>query len=323
MSQVEAHLFHIDKVAIIGVGAVGATTAYAMLQAGSASEIVLVDLDRRRAEGEMMDLQHCLPFTEHAKLSVADLDEVEQCGLIIITAGAAQKPGESRLDLVQRNTRIYSGFFPLLSERNPDAAFMIVTNPVDVMTRVALKLSGLPARQVFGSGTVLDTARFRNLISQFFNILPRHVHTYVIGEHGDSEVLVWSRAMIGPFHISEYAEQRDLSLTPEVAERIEQDVRQAAYRIIERKGATHFAIGLATVRIAECLSLSQDSVLTLSRRMEGSYRLQNVCLSIPTLVSRHGAHTHFELDLSANERSALLRSAEIVDEVYQSLGLGD
>jgi L-lactate dehydrogenase len=290
-----------------------------MIQAGTAREIVLVDADRRRAEGEMMDLQHCLPFSSHGTLRVADVAEVTDCQMVIVAAGPPQKPGQSRLDLVQASTEMFHKLFPMLSRNNPNALFLIVTNPVDVMTRVALKLSGLPPQQIVGSGTVLDTARFRHLISEHCRILPRHVHAYVIGEHGDSEVTVWSRAVVGSFNLAEYCRLRNLPFDDAVRDGIATQVRTAAYQIIERKGATHFAIGLATVRLAQAFALNQDSLFTVSRCCDGVYGLRDVCLSVPTLVSRPGAHQQIELELSTDELSALHRSAEILDETYQNL----
>ncbi|MBN2309004.1 MAG: L-lactate dehydrogenase, partial [Candidatus Hydrogenedentes bacterium] len=241
----------------------------------------------------------------------------------IVTAGAAQRPGESRLGLVHRNVEIFHSFFPLLSDNNPNALFLIVTNPVDVMTRVALRLSGLPANQVFGSGTVLDTARFRTLLSHHFGIQARHVHAYVIGEHGDSEVPVWSRATIGPFHVGEYSQLHRVALTPDDKESINRAIREAAYKIIERKGSTHFAIGLAAVRLTEALSIEQKSIYTVSRRCEGAHGIRDVCLSLPTLVNRYGAEANCALELSRDEAEALIRSAEVLDQVYRQLGLGD
>lgn len=311
----------IERVAVIGLGAVGATTAYAMLQAGIGREILLADKDRMRAEGECMDLQHCLPFTQHVALRVVDTAEIHDADLVIVTAGAAQRPGESRLDLVQRNVEIFKTIFPMLSERNPSALFLIVTNPVDIMTRVTLRLTGLPPAQVIGSGTVLDTARFRTLVSGHCGILPRHVHAHVIGEHGDSEVLVWSRACIGPFRVAEYCDLHGISLNTDDIEAINREVREAAYKIIERKGATHFAIGLATVHLAEALSFNLDSVYTVSRQCEGVFGLREVCLSVPTLINRRGAHTSVELGLSDSEQEALLKSAEILDRVYEQIRL--
>ncbi len=309
----------LERVAIVGVGAVGSTMAYALLQAGLTHDLVLVDTNLRRAEGELMDLQHCVPFTRPAALSFSDSAGVKDCGLIIVTAGVAQKPGESRLDIAQRNADVFSGLIPALAKNNPQAIFLIVTNPVDVMTRVALKLTGFPAQRVFGSGTVLDTARFRALLSQHCRVQTKHVHAYVVGEHGDSEVLAWSRASVGPFHVAEFGEHHNVPILPEDKERITQEVRSAAARIIERKGSTHFAIGLAVVSLAEGLTQLQDSIYTVSRRCEGLFGLQDVCLSVPTLVNRAGAHTHFEIELSSGEQEAFMKSAEILDKVYTRL----
>lgn len=319
----EAAESSINRIGIIGAGAVGATTAYAMIQAGSASEIVLVDKDRRRAEGQAMDLRHCLPFVgyDYAALSIEDLEDLRSCDLIVVTAGVAQKEGESRLELVKRNAEIFSSFFPLLNQNNPKARFLIVTNPVDVMTRVALKFSGLPPERVFGSGTVLDTSRFRALLADFFGVLPRQVHAYVIGEHGDSEVLAWSRAMIGPIHVSEYSERVGQTLSPDDIDTINKGVREAAYYIISRVGATQFAIAMATVQIVNALSHRPDSLLTVSRQLGGVHGFNEVCMSVPTRVNRRGPHSPIELDLSATEHAALKRSGEVLDEVYQGLGL--
>ncbi len=311
----------VGRIAIVGVGAVGSTTAYSMVQAGVAKEILLVDLDHRRAEGELMDLEHCIPFASPVKMAVVDIGEVEDCDLVIVTAGAAQRPGETRLNLVQRNAEIFSTIFPAICKKNPESLFLIVTNPVDVMTRVALKLSGLPSRQLFGSGTVLDTARFCHLISRRLGISASNVHAFVIGEHGDSEVMVWSRVMVGPFHVDEYAASNGIALTSIEKAAIGHEVRRAAYEIIERKGATHFAIGVACMRMAQSLTRHQHALYTLSRRFEGLYGLYDVCLSIPTLLSREGAVSHLAIELSDLERQELLKSAEVLDEVYQSLKL--
>ncbi|MEQ8822140.1 MAG: L-lactate dehydrogenase [Sumerlaeia bacterium] len=307
------------RIAIVGVGAVGATIAYTLLRAGTDADLLLVDVNRRRAEGEMMDLRHCLPLAGSVTLSVADLDEVKDCDLVIITAGAAQREGETRIDLVKRNTDIFAGFFPLLSNANPKALFLIITNPVDIMTRVALALSGLPPEKVIGSGTVLDTSRFRALISQHVGLSSRNVHAYVIGEHGDSEVMVWSRTSVGPFSIEEYCRQSGIGLTGDDKERINQATREAAYEIIERKGSTHFAIGTVTERLVEAMEHSEYALYTLSRRVEGYYGIEGVCLSLPTLVNGSGAVRQLELELAPEERGKLLRSAEILDKVFRDL----
>jgi L-lactate dehydrogenase len=234
----------------------------------------------------------------------------------------AQQPGETRLQLVQRNTEIFASFMEILAKRNPHALFCIVTNPVDIMTRVALELSGLPPHQLFGSGTVLDTARFRVLIARHFDVQPRHVHAHVIGEHGDSEVLVWSRASIGPYRVGEYAQVGRQSLAPDDMERISNEVRDAAYYIIERKGATHFAIGLATVHLLEALAQQQQSIYTVSRQCEGAFGLRGVCLSLPTYLNRGGATGQLEAEISGREEDALKRSAEVLAETYDALPMG-
>jgi L-lactate dehydrogenase len=311
------------RVAIIGTGAVGSTAAYAMIQAGVAREILLTDKDRRRAEGEVLDLQHCLPFTHAADLRVRDMEDVCDCDLLVITAGAHQEPGESRLDLIQCNVGIFESFVPELARNNPSAVFMIVTNPVDIMTRVVLRLSGFPVSRVVGTGTMLDTARFRTLLSHRCGVLPRHVHAHVIGEHGDSEVLVWSRAGVGPFRVAEYCDENRIPFGPYDVEAINRGVREAAYEIIERKEATHFAIGLAVVRLTQALFSDLNAIYTVSRLCEGAFGLSDVCLSVPTLIDRTGAHTPVELGISLSEQEALLRSAQVLAETYDTLSLGD
>ncbi len=305
--------------AIVGVGAVGSTTAYALITAGAVREIVLSDINRARAEGERMDLEHCVPFMRPVNIEVRQVDEVERCDLIIITAGVAQKPNESRLALVQRNVDIFKMLFPTLTRNNPDSLFLIVTNPVDIMARVGLKLSGLAAEHIFGSGTILDTARFRSLISDHFSVSSANVHSHVIGEHGDSEVLVWSRARVGPFYVGEYSEISGVPLTEDDKARIDRSVRHAAYEIIERKGATHFAIGSACTRLVQSFQDPKGSLYSLSRQFDGLYGLHDICMSIPTLVSRKGAERQIELALSEDERAALMRCAEVLEEVWRGV----
>ncbi len=309
----------LGRVAIVGVGDVGSTTAYSLINAGAVREIVLTDVNRARADGERMDLEHCVPFTRPVNIEVRAVGEVERCDLVVVTAGAAQRPGESRLDLVQRNVDIFKTLFPALSRNNPDSIFLIVSNPVDIMTRAALKLSGLPPAQLFGSGTILDTARFRALISDHFNVSAANVHGHVIGEHGDSEVLVWSRARVGPFYADEYSGISGIPLADADKERIDRSVRRAAYEIIERKGSTHFAIGSACTRLVQSLQDPKGSLYSLSRRFEGIYGLDGVCMSIPTLVSRSGADRQIELALSGGERAALMESAEVLEEVWRNV----
>ena len=311
----------IRRLAIIGVGAVGSAFAYALVQAGRPREIVLIDHDPRLAEGQMMDLSHCLPYGRPVKLEVGGLDAAADCDLVVITAGAAQRPGESRIDLVKRNAEIMGTFFPRLSKANPKGLFVLITNPVDVMTRLAVKLSGLSPEQVFGTGTTLDTARFRQLLSQHLSVDPRNVHAYVVGEHGDSEVLLWSNAAIGPYPVEEYARRVGVPLDAAVKASIETGVRRAAYEIIERKGMTNFAIGIATQRIFESLSSNQSTLQTVSRQLGSAYGLGEICMALPCLLKRSGATEPMEMHLTPEEHDALMASAAKLDGVYSALGV--
>lgn len=310
----------IRRVAIIGMGAVGAATAFSMLQEGHARELILIDKDVARAEGEMMDLSHCLPHGRPMRLSFGDLDEAAECDLVVVTAGAAQRPGETRIDLVKRNAEIFSSFFPRLTKANPLAVFAIITNPVDIMTRFAVNESGDATGRIFGTGTVLDTARFRTLLSQHFRIDPRNIHANVIGEHGDSEVLVWSRGRIGPYSMEEYARATGAEFNDTVRADIDRSVREAAYQIIERKGSTNFAIGVTTREIHEAMSEDQNRLMTVSRPMKKVYGLEDICMSVPCPMTRDGAGPGMELSLDSTEHEALMRSAEKLDEVWNSLG---
>ncbi len=312
----------IRKVAIIGVGAVGSTFAFTMASGGHVREVVLVDHDQRRAEGEMMDISHCLPYTQPINLRVGDLDDAAECDLIVITAGLAQKPGQTRLDLVKGNAEIFSEFFPRLPKANPHALFAIITNPVDVMTRLAWNLSEVSPQQLFGTGTVLDTARFRMLLGSELKTDPRNIHAYVIGEHGDSEVIAWSRARIGPYDLPEFCKLTGRDFSAEDQARIGTQVRQAAYQIIERKGATNFAIGVSMMRIYESLAHNMSTLQTVSRPLNGIYGLpEDLCLSLPCMLMRDGAKNPLEMNLDDEERAAFMRSAEVVDDIYQKLGI--
>lgn len=312
----------IRRVAIIGVGAVGSTFAFTLASGGHVREVVLYDKDIRRAEGEMMDISHCLPYTRPIKLSVGDLDDVAECDLIVITAGMAQQKGQTRLDLVKGNAEIFSQFFPRLPKANPHALFVIITNPVDVMTRLAWNLSEVSSQQIFGTGTVLDTARFRMLLANHLNTDARNIHAYVIGEHGDSEVLAWSRVRVGPYKLDEFCRHSDRTFTPEDKDRLTSEVRRAAYHIIERKGATNFAIGISMLRIYESIAHNMSTLQTVSRPVHGTFGMpDDMCLSLPCMIMRDGAKEPMELRLDEEEHAALMHSAEVLDDVYQKLGV--
>ncbi len=305
------------RVAIIGMGAVGASTAYVLIQTGHVHELLLVDADRKRAEGHMMDLQHCLPWGRPLRMEVRALEECGDCDTVLVTAGRPQVGHQTRMDLLKANAEMLGEIMPAAARLNPQATFVIITNPVDV----AVKLSGLPPARVFGSGTVLDSARFRFLLSRHLEVDPRNVHAYVIGEHGDSEVVVWSRASVGPFTLDEYAAMRGRPLDEGTRADMALHVRRAAYEIIERKGATSFAIGVSTQRICESIWNDHRTLQTVSRALSGAYGLDGVCMSLPCVLGREGAEVPSEFPLNPLEHEALMRSADILERAYQSLGL--
>ena len=263
------------------------------------------------------------PFMEASPvhLSTCPVAELHGCDLVFVAAGVPQMAGESRLSLVQRNVAVFQGLFPALSRANPRATIVIVTNPVDVMTRVALELSGHPPERLLGTGTLLDSGRFRQLLSEHLSVTPRNIHAHVVGEHGDHEVLVWSRTLVGPFTLDEYCRRSGVAFDQADRARIDRDVRQAAYQIIERKGATHFAIGQACARLAQALARPMTTLLTVSRRLEGQHCLEGICLSLPVPVNEHGVGSSLELDMTAEELAAFLRGAEVIEAAYAKLGL--
>ena len=294
------------RIAIVGAGHVGTTFAYTLLWSGLAAEILLIDADPRRAEGEAMDLNHAIPFTRPTRIRAANLAACEGAAIIVIAAGAAQKPGETRLELLRRNTELVRAMVPGLAARNPHAVMLIATNPVDVLTYEAWKVSGLPSRRVIGSGTVLDTARLRFLLGERYGVDPRNVHAFIVGEHGDSEVALWSRAHIAGMPIGEQHED------------IFRQTRDAAYHIIERKGATYYAVAAGLLRIVESIVRDQHSVLTVSTLIDGLYGIHDVCLSLPAVLGRGGVERLLELELAADELRALQRSADVLRKARQS-----
>ena len=309
------------KIAVIGVGAVGATTAYALMISGLASEIVLIDVNEHKAEGEAMDLAQGSPFVRPVTVRSGKYADCAGAQLVIITAGVAQKPGESRLELVKRNVAIFHDMVPQIAAAAPDAVLLVVSNPVDILTYTTLKLSGLPQGRVLGSGTVLDTARLRSLIGQQLEIDPRSVHANVIGEHGDSEVVVWSRAFVAGMSIPEFCEQRGGSCSDDIQTEIADQVRRAAYEIINRKGATFYAIGLAVRQIVEAVLRDQDTLFTVSTLMTGQLGVSDICLSLPSIVDRGGVEGVLSPRLDDDELQAFRRSAEVLHETARAAGL--
>lgn len=309
------------RVVIVGVGYVGATFAYTLLLSGLVREIVLIDKNLERAEGEAMDLNHSVPFAQPTRIWVGDYSDCEGAALTVITAGANQKPGETRLDLVAKNTSIFRDIVPQIVRHNPNGLILVTTNPVDVLTYVTWKLSGLPSQRVIGSGTILDTARFRYLLGQHFGVDPRSVHAFIIGEHGDSEVPVWSLANLAGVRLRDYCTSQGLPFDQSELDKIFQQTRDAAYDIIQRKGATYYAIGAGLVRLVEAILRDEHSVLSVSSHVQDYYGVHDVCLSLPSIVSRGGIREILSLTLSPTEIEALNRSAAILRETIEATGL--
>jgi len=310
-----------NRVAVVGTGNVGSTFAYALLLSGLASEIVLIDVNRARAEGEAMDLNHTEPFAKPTRIWAGEYPDCAGAAVTVIAAGVGQKPGETRLELVKRNAAVFAQVVPQIAKYNPDGIILVATNPVDVLTYASLKLSGLPARRVIGSGTILDTARFRHLLSRHFAVDPRSVHAYIIGEHGDSEVPVWSLANIAGMRLPAFAEANGIPLDQKRMQEIFVSTRDAAYAIIQRKGATYYAVAAGLMRIVEAILRDQRTVLSVSSLAEGCYGLTDVCLSLPTVINRSGVERVLILELSADEGAGLRRSAGVLKGIIASLEL--
>ncbi|MCR6515149.1 L-lactate dehydrogenase [Clostridium sp. LY3-2] len=300
------------KVSIIGAGFVGATTAFALMNSGIATEICIYDINMDKAMGEVMDLVHGTSFVKPVNIYAGSLEETKDSDIVIITAGAGQKPGETRLDLIGKNYNIFKGFIPDIARLSPNSILLVVSNPVDVLTHIAYKLSGFPKERVIGSGTVLDTSRLKYVLGKYFNVNNNNIHSYVIGEHGDSEVVTWSNGRIGGEGFDLYAKQMDLEWDGEVKKVIEDDVKNAAYEIISRKNATYFAVALAVNRIVEAIFRNENSILTVSSLFEGQYGLEDLYLAIPTVVNREGAKNIIEIPLSKDEEERLKESATIL-----------
>jgi L-lactate dehydrogenase len=308
------------KVVVVGAGAVGATFAYALAQDGTAGEIVLTDVDRETAEGQVLDLAHGLPFFEPVHIRAGDKSDYSDASLIVITAGAAQKPGESRLNLLQKNAKIVTGIMDDIEASSTEAVVIVVTNPVDVLTYVALKRSGWQKSRIIGSGTVLDTARFKYILSDHCGVDARNVHAYILGEHGDSEIAAWSMSHIAGLSLSEYCAMCGRSEDwPEKREEMVDQVRNSAYHIIDYKGATNYAIGLALVRLVGSILRNEHSVLTVSTLLCGEYGLNDVCLSVPCMLGEDGVQRVLEGDLTDSEKDGLHNSARVLRGSIDSL----
>lgn len=308
------------KVSIIGAGFVGATTAYALMNSGVATEICIYDINMDKAMGEVMDLVHGTSFVKPVNIYAGDISETKDSDIVIITAGAAQKPGETRLDLIEKNYNIFKGFIPQIAAASPNAILLVVSNPCDVLAYITYKLSGFPKERVLASGTVLDTSRLKYVIGKYFNVNNNNVHANVLGEHGDSEVVSWSTATIGGDTLENYCEKNNLEWDDEVKEVIAKDVVKAAYEIISRKGATYFAIGLATTRIVEAILRDENTILTVSALMEGQYGIEDVYLAVPTVVNSTGIVRIVAPEIKdEKELKKLQESARVLKENIQKV----
>lgn len=312
------------KIGIVGCGMVGSASAYALVMSGVGREIVLVDLNRVRAEAEANDISHAVPFAHPLTVRAGDYADLVGAHVVVIAGGVAQKPDETRLQLLQRNAEVFKQIVPSVLRHAPAAVLLVVSNPVDIMTHLAAHFAaefGVPPTRVIGSGTTLDTARFRTLLGKHFDVDPHHVHAYVIGEHGDSEVLAWSQATIAGLNLDEFAKVNGKPLTAPQRQQIDEQVRRAAYHIIAGKGATYFGIGSAVARIVDVLLHDQRAILTICSCLQGVPDLEGVTMALPHLVGGEGARATIPLKLNAEEREALHRSAGIVRAAVESLNL--
>jgi L-lactate dehydrogenase len=310
-----------SRVAVVGLGNVGASFAYALLLSGLASEIVLIDANHAKAEGEAMDLNHAVPFAKPTRIWAGSYEDCAGAAVTVIAAGANQKPGETRLDLVHKNAKIFQSIVPQVVKNNPNGILLIATNPVDVLTYISYKISGLPAERVIGSGTILDTARFRYLLSQHFDVDARSVHGFIVGEHGDSEVPVWSMANIAGMRLADYCQAHNIKCEQSDLDELFRQTRDAAYEIIQRKGATYYAVAAGLMRIVEAILRDQSTVLSVSSLVHGQYGLKDVCLSLPTVVSHRGIERVLQLVLSEDEREQLEKSASVLKTTIDLLNV--
>ena len=314
-------MVNIQKAAVIGCGFVGSTIAYTLMQRGIFSELVLLDANHPKAEGEAMDISHGLPFAHAMDIRAGEYEDIADASVIIITAGANQKPGETRLDLVQKNAAIMRSVIGSIKRVRCEGILLVVSNPVDILTQVALKESGFPKERVIGSGTVLDTARLKYLLSEKMDVDSRNVHAFIVGEHGDSELAVWSCANIYGIGLDEFVRMKGYRSFEEEKEQIYHAVRDSAYEIIERKGATYYGIGMAASKIAEAIVRDSHTVAPVSVSLNGEYGLIGLCLSIPSIIGRGGAEQILEIGFDPDEERRLHQSAAELTDVLKTIGI--
>lgn len=309
------------KAAIVGCGFVGSATAFALMESGLFSDLVLIDSNEAKAEGEAMDISDGIPFAEPTQVRAGTYKDAEDAAVIIVTAGANQKPGETRLDLVQKNAGIFKSIIPEITKLSFHGILLVIANPVDILTYVAVKLSGYDETRVIGSGTVLDTARLRYALGEMLEVDSRSVHSFIIGEHGDSEIPVWSSANVSGIPLADFWKMRHEGDPSAGLQEIGDRVRNSAYEIISRKGATYYGIAMAAKRVCEALVRDERSILTISSMMHGEYGVDGIALSAPSIVGAEGLIQHVPISLSWQERDALQKSASTLREVAETLDL--
>ena len=310
---------NVNRVVLVGTGFVGSSYAFAMLNQGIAEEFVLIDLNKDKAEGDAMDLNHGTPFAPNrTKIWCGDYSDCKDADIVVLTAGANQKPGETRLDLVEKNMKIFKSIVGEIMANGFNGIFLVAANPVDILTYATWKFSGLPKHRVLGSGTILDTARFRFMLSDYFEVDPRNVHAYIIGEHGDTELPVWSHANVGGKNISELIKNKS-EQSMEDLDKIFINVRDAAYEIINRKGATFYGIAMGLVRITKAILQNENSILTVSTFLDGEYGEEDVYVGVPAIVNREGVSDILELKLSEDEQEKFSHSVKVLKETMNPI----
>ena len=309
------------KAVMIGCGFVGSASVFALMQSGLFSEIVLIDADKDKAEGEAMDISHGIPFARPMKIYAGGYDDVADAAIIVVSAGAGQKPGETRLDLVNKNVAIFKSIIPEIAKRNFGGILLIVANPVDILTQVAQKLSGLPEERVIGSGTVLDSARLKYALGEHLEVDSRSVHAFIVGEHGDSEVVAWSSANVSGVELHKMCEMRGHYKHKDNTEEIAANVKNSAYEIINRKHATYYGIAMSVRRICEVIMRDEKSILPVSHMMHGQYGIDGVVLSMPAIVGANGVESDIPIELNGEEALKLKESADALKSILDGLEL--
>ncbi|MBR0412549.1 MAG: L-lactate dehydrogenase [Eubacterium sp.] len=307
------------KAAIVGCGFVGSASAFALMESGLFSEIVLIDANKDKAEGEALDISHGLPFAKPIQIYAGDYADISDASIIVVTAGAGQKPGETRLDLVKKNVAIFKSIIPEIAKYNRDGILLVVANPVDILTYTAAKLSGFPSNRVFGSGTVLDTARLKYLLGEHLGVDSRSIHAFIIGEHGDSEIAAWSSANVSGIPLNSFCEMRGHFNHNKAMHQIADEVKNSAYLIIEKKGATYYGIAMSVKRICEAIVRDEKSILPVSSMQKGNYGIEGVALSMPAIVGKHGVETSVPIKLNEKEQEDLKKSAETLKAVIKDV----